>query len=51
MGTVLQIRFEDRLQRELGGSQDHPIPNCRDGGFIMHLSQLRLRICGFLNSA
>ena len=30
IGTVLEVRFEDRLQHQLGGGLHHPVPNRRD---------------------
>ena len=30
IGTVLEVRLEDRFEHELGGSLNHPIPNRRD---------------------
>src|SRR6266568_2379018 len=30
IGTVLEVRLEDRFEHELGGSLNHPIPNRRN---------------------
>ena len=46
-----KIGVEDRFQHQHRCCHTDPITHGRDGGFIMHLSQLRLGICGFLNSA
>src|SRR5215472_2903371 len=41
VGTVLEVRLEDRFQHELGGSLDHPIPDRRNAE--RSLASVRLR--------
>ena len=41
IGTILEIRLEDRFQYELGGSLNHPIPDCGDAQRAFATSRLR----------
>ena len=41
IGVVLEVRLEDRLQHNLGGGLDHPIPNRRDAERTFAAPRLR----------
>ncbi len=41
IGVVLEVRLEDRLQHDLGGGLNHPIPNRRDAERTFAAPRLR----------
>ena len=41
IGTVLEVRLEDRFQNELGGGLNHPIPDRRDAERAFSTPRLR----------
>ena len=43
IGAVLEVRLEDRLQHNLGGGLDHPIPYRRDAEWTFAAPRLRDR--------
>ena len=42
-GVVLEVRLEDRLQHDLGGGLNHPVPNRRDAEGTFATPRLRDR--------
>ncbi len=46
IGAWLEIRLEDRLEHQLQGRLHDPVPNGRDGRFILPLLQLGSGIAG-----